>query len=1090
MAVDGYLNFNTKVNQKGFEAGIKKIKTSFSNIKSMLGGIAKVAGVAFGVRELIKFSKQAIETASDIQEVQNVVDVAFGNMAYKMEELADKAIQTYGISKLTAKQTGSTYMAMAKGMGIAEGKASDMAVTLTGLSADMASFYNKEQSVTATALNSVFTGETETLKQFGVVMTEANLQNFAYTQGIHKKISAMSQAEKVQLRYNYVMNQTALAQGDFARTSDGWANQTRILSEQWKEFSGTIGTILMNTILPAVRTLNNAMTWLNSSARKLLETLAAIFDWDISSNTASGFQQTSDAIGTSVDNQNALTDAVNETAKAQKRELMGFDKINKLSDDTASSNAGAGSSGVSSGSNSIPIDVDTSKADKKLTDLQQKIKDFVSSLKITFNDIFFKWKDLNGEQIAEKVIAGFGGLFGAATGFAIGGVPGAIVGTLVGVGLTTIFSSALFDHDGKIGAAEVAGMVALAAGALVGGAVVFEATGSLKGALIGASIGASLTMGIMSLMLEKDENGKVTTESLVESLIEVSTALIGAAVGVKIFKGKAGALLGMSVMAGLGLLINNLTFDNDGTIDKKEIVKLLNTVVLGITGGVLGLVLGKSGTAATLGFTIGTGLSFLINNLIIDNENVQNAVSDLGKAVVGIWNLVIDWVIQKAPFLDFLKKLKIPTDSESETVGKTIGGAISKGVSKGFNPDATIVTGPFVSSDAKKQYEATGKTVGSSIKGGISFGTLYSKVTSPLTNKDALTSYNTSGSKIATNIKSGISFVGINSKINSDLTSKDAKEKYSSSGSSAATSFKSGFKGKGFKDLYTSANNALYGKNTDYTGTGKLSANSFATGFQDGLDKKSFKGKVIMTAKDVELAKIASTLTFSKPREYAEGGFPEQGNLFIAQEAGPELVGRIGNRTAVANQDQIVMAVAAGVAQGVYEANEEQNALIKEQNSFTKNNSEILLSIKENLLNGLKSVINDITLNEAKKNTFPINDINSALDKASNMSLAGLKSICEKISFINIPQIPKLATGNSIPANYSEILSILREKRREPETVSSKNTIKEAVSEVVGNGNSSPIEVVVYLDSDVVYRNVVKKNRQETQMRGVNPLAG
>lgn len=370
MAVDGYLNFNTRIDTKGFNAGTKQITSGLTGMKSMLGKIGLAMGTTFSVKAVVNFGKEAINTASDIQEVQNVVDVSFGQLKGKMEEFADTAIETYGISKLTAKQTGSTYMAMAKGMQIVDDKAADMALTLTGLSADMASFYNKEQSVTSTALNSIFTGETETLKQFGIVMTEANLQQFAYTQGINKKISAMSQAEKVMLRYNYVMSQTALAQGDFVRTQDGWANQTRILTEQWREFSGTVGTIFMNTLLPAVQNLNKAMLWLNSIASSVLENLAAIFDWDISSSGGGveTYEGISDAIGTSVENQNALTDAVKETAEAQKRELMGFDKINKLSDDSSSSGGSSGGVSAAGGgmSATMKLDADTSEAERKL----------------------------------------------------------------------------------------------------------------------------------------------------------------------------------------------------------------------------------------------------------------------------------------------------------------------------------------------------------------------------------------------------------------------------------------------------------------------------------------------------------------------------------------------------------------------------------------------------------------------------------------------------------------------------------------------------------------------------------------------------
>lgn len=233
------------------KASFDTLKTSILGANDKLSEFTKAAiaaGTALAANKLKDLGSQAIETASDLREVQNVVDTSFGDLAYMMEDLADKAIEVYGISKLTAKQTGSTFMAMARGMDIVPQTAAEMSIALTELSADMASFYNTEQQVASTALNSVFTGETETLKKFGIVMTEANLNAFAMAQGIEKTVKQMSQAEKVQLRYNYVMSQTSLVQGDFAKTSGEWANRSRVLKEQITELSAMVGEELINNL--------------------------------------------------------------------------------------------------------------------------------------------------------------------------------------------------------------------------------------------------------------------------------------------------------------------------------------------------------------------------------------------------------------------------------------------------------------------------------------------------------------------------------------------------------------------------------------------------------------------------------------------------------------------------------------------------------------------------------------------------------------------------------------------------------------------------------------------------------------------------
>ena len=260
---DGSIILTTKVDQSGLDNGIKTMKSSVNSLASSFTKLGTALGISLGIGALVQFGKQAMQLASDLQEVQNVVDVAFGDMSYKIEKFSKTAIEQFGISQLTAKRTASTYMAMGKGMGIVEDVASDMAITMTGLTADLASFYNMSQERADVILKSVYTGETETLKQLGIVMTEVNLQNFAMSKGITKNLSAMTQQEKTMLRYEYVLEQTALAQGDFARTQDSFANRTRVLSEKWKETQAIFGEtliILADSLLPVLELVVEKLT--------------------------------------------------------------------------------------------------------------------------------------------------------------------------------------------------------------------------------------------------------------------------------------------------------------------------------------------------------------------------------------------------------------------------------------------------------------------------------------------------------------------------------------------------------------------------------------------------------------------------------------------------------------------------------------------------------------------------------------------------------------------------------------------------------------------------------------------------------------
>lgn len=407
---DGCLNFDTNINSEGFEKGLKSLSDMVGDIKPKLKSLAMAVTAAFSIKKLVDFGRQSIETASDLAEVQNVVDTAFGESKQKMEDFAGTAVKTYGISKLTAKQTGSNFMAMAAGMGLANDSASDMAVALTGLSADMASFHNVGQGVASTALKSIFTGETETLKQFGIVMTDANLQAYALSKGITKSTVDMSQAEKVQLRYNYVMSQTALAQGDFAKTSDSWANQTRILSEQWKEFGATIGTVLMNVLLPAVKAINSLLSQLIALAQGAARALSEAFGLELS-NSADEAQSIVKSTSQAADNYSDIADNAQQTQEAQEGSLASFDQMNKLNDESKSDSTGVSGAGEIMQPSGTSVEVDTGKADKKLSDFFksvrtqfEKLADYLDkNFKPIFADI---WSGLERESIELAQILG------------------------------------------------------------------------------------------------------------------------------------------------------------------------------------------------------------------------------------------------------------------------------------------------------------------------------------------------------------------------------------------------------------------------------------------------------------------------------------------------------------------------------------------------------------------------------------------------------------------------------------------------------------------------------------------------------------
>lgn len=327
-----------------------------SSLSSAIKKIAKLMAGAFAVHKLVSFGKESIALGSDLAEVQNVVDVTFGDLNGEINDFAKNAIKQFGLSETSAKQFSSTMGAMLKSMGFSERQAADMGMSIAGLAGDMASFYNLDAEEAFAKIRSGISGETEPLKQLGINLNVANLEQFALSQGITKSYNAMTQQEQALLRYNYLLNATSGAQGDFARTSDGWANQTRILSEQFNSLKATLGQGLINVLKPLLVSLNQLIGYLQQAADAFLHFTQVLTGADAA-------EQAVESNGAVAGSFNEITESVEEAEKAQNGYLSGLDEINKYSEPEAAS--GASSSAGSSGAvQTIVPEVDFSSAEK------------------------------------------------------------------------------------------------------------------------------------------------------------------------------------------------------------------------------------------------------------------------------------------------------------------------------------------------------------------------------------------------------------------------------------------------------------------------------------------------------------------------------------------------------------------------------------------------------------------------------------------------------------------------------------------------------------------------------------------------------
>ena len=245
---------------------LDELEQQTKSTDSAFGKLAKTIGLAALAYKALDVIKTGIDYASDLAEVQNVVDVTFGSSAAAIDSWSKECINAYGLNEVSAKRYAGTMGAMLKSSGLAGDAIVGMSQDMVGLAGDMASFYNLDLETAFEKIRSGISGETEPLKQLGINMSVANLEAFALSQGIETAYNEMTQAEQVMLRYNYLMNATADAQGDFARTSDSWANQTRLLSENWTMFTGVLAEQLLPVLTSVVSGLNSFITLLANNA--------------------------------------------------------------------------------------------------------------------------------------------------------------------------------------------------------------------------------------------------------------------------------------------------------------------------------------------------------------------------------------------------------------------------------------------------------------------------------------------------------------------------------------------------------------------------------------------------------------------------------------------------------------------------------------------------------------------------------------------------------------------------------------------------------------------------------------------------------
>ena len=363
MAADGSVIIDTRMDTSGVQNGVSAIKKSFNGLGSAVKKIGLLIGGAFAVGKLVQFGKECTKLGSDLNEVQSVVNVVFPNMTEKVNEFSKKAVKTAGLSETMAKKYVGLFGSMAKQFNFTESQAYDMSTQLTQLAGDVASFYNISQDLAYIKLKSVFSGETETLKDIGVVMTQNALDEYALANGYGKTTSAMTEQEKVALRLAFVQKQLSAASGDFIRTSDSWANQVRVMQLQIQSLKATVGQGLINIFTPVIKVINTLLAKLATVANAFKSFTELITGNKSSGQTGAGgaglagtdLSATEDAYGSAADGADSLADAtqnvtdstkdstsaLNKQTKALKKNIAPFDELKVIGKEAADAISGA-----------------------------------------------------------------------------------------------------------------------------------------------------------------------------------------------------------------------------------------------------------------------------------------------------------------------------------------------------------------------------------------------------------------------------------------------------------------------------------------------------------------------------------------------------------------------------------------------------------------------------------------------------------------------------------------------------------------------------------------------------------------------------
>lgn len=870
---NGFSAFPSKIQKlitstEKYNASARKATSTTGKFTSGLKAL-NVAAVAITFRKIGHFIAQAVTESNKYQEDLNLFTVALGQYAAEAQNYAEKVSDVMGIDPAQWLRNQGVFNTLLTGFGDTAERAQLMSQNLTQLGYDISSFFNISIEDAMQKLQSGISGELEPLRRLGYDLSQARLEQTALNLGVKESVSAMTQAEKAELRYYAIMTQVTTAQGDMARTLEAPANQLRILQAQLTQAARAIGNIFipaLNAILPYAIAVVQVI-------REIANALANLAGFKLTDVDYSGVNSAAVGAGSLADN---LDDAAG-AAKKLKQYTAGFDELNVFAPNTGSG-SGAGAGGAGGFDFDLPtydflgdaVQTRIGEIKKMIEDTLAEITTIVSGFMLAVGAILvvtgvniplgvglmaagavglaatvgLNWTAMSSElastlALITGVVGGFLLALGAIMAFSGANLPLGIA--LMALGGASLVTAAVINwHNSD---RHLTDALTTLTGVLAGASLAVGAMLAFTGVATGLGI-ALMAIGAVTLVSAAALNWNSIPDALASPLSRVGLLVSGATLALGAILAFSGCMpLGIALMAiGATSLVSVMALNWNGLSDEIQNVIAIITTVVSVAFLAIGAALAFSGANIPLGLALLAAGAVTMGTAIMPNwndlsDNVQQKISMI-TTVVGGALLAVGAILA-------LSGVALPLG-----LGLMAAGALSLGAVATLNWD-------FVVNSIKK---------------------VVSVITGIL-----------SGALIVLGVLLCLSGAGVG--LGLAVLAAGLSLSYAA---------------------WTLDDNPI----TRFVRQMANSIIGLVNGVIDAINDMfhiqfnglSVMGITLIPAFDIRLVDIPHIPFFE------DGGFPNEGQLFIAREAGAEMVGAMGRRTAVANNDQIVEGISAGVS--------------------------------------------------------------------------------------------------------------------------------------------------------------------------------